>query len=149
MASSSLQSLQEHLENALLLAREVEELDVDRSELAQLIASSLQQIYRARAATHDGAGFDDAMVLASLEIERAMELLPPSSIDEATRETRARLEAAADESRHPSPVHDTELRLPSPERPWTGARASVDVPVVVESSARRVGSCDPHTPAVA
>ncbi len=72
------------------------------------------------------------MVLASLEIERATNLLPASSTDAPTLEARAQLTAAADEARHAAPTEDPELRLPSPDRGWSGARASVDAPVVLD-----------------
>jgi hypothetical protein len=130
-ASRSHPSLHELLESALLLVREVEDPALDRSELAQLVASSLHQLYRANAAAAHPAAFADAIVLASLEIDRALELVPERAGYAGVVELRDHLTATAEELRRAA-AGEMEARLPSKEQPWGGARASVDVPVLLD-----------------
>src|SRR5687767_9386217 len=86
------------LEDALLRVREIADPNVDRSELAQLVASSLHQLYRAIAAAGDPSAFSDALAVAGLELERAIQILSAAS-DPAAAHLRAVLADAAARAR--------------------------------------------------
>jgi hypothetical protein len=118
------------LEDALMRVREIDDPKVDRSELAQLVSSSLHQLYRAIAAVGDPSGFADALAVAGLELERAMEILSDAS-DPAAARLREVLADAATRARTLEPPAPGAMVLPTPDV-WRGARASIDVPVVLD-----------------
>ncbi|HJL19687.1 MAG TPA: HEAT repeat domain-containing protein [Sandaracinaceae bacterium LLY-WYZ-13_1] len=133
MQPPSTTTLRDLLDDALLRVRHVSDPSIDVHQLAESVSSALQQVYRALAASRDPSAFADAMVIASMEMESALEAAPPASEDGVAAAIREQIEEALRLSSHAGPPGEP-LRLPIPDAVTAPLPATRGVPSVLELS---------------